>query len=1037
MPESWPPKDYLLDELRRDTLSRGGTEADVVEMWDAVKRKGATVTLHPTGNAPPATPELDELYKEAPTQVAQAQTPPSSSDLDELYKETPVPKPAAPAPTGRPVAPSGVEYPEKSTLDRAIGTVGRGFYEYSKGLTGPVWQGLKFLGHDIPDWFVQLGQNYVNPDVPLPGEFPINAAGAHIMDMIQNEPQNLTDLLGPTAEGIRKEGWTYPFQSPERVGAAVGDTLSNLFLLGPLSKAGQLAKGALPARAGAAIDRGIGKVIPKYNFPDQALAAEAAREGQYLAGSAKTEALTRSAKTLMEQEPGAAPFLAPKIAAPNMKRFQKTYEQHELLGPPAPGQAHPGWIPFDYKSRNLELSVDTEGRISYLRQAEFNALPPDVQHRIGEIRNAVDANTRLLNDMGIVSDAKAIPGYLAKKYSAFEQSKVWQKKLENTTSGQMAVAEAKDYISRKTGITNDAILNQAIQDILDPKFKETYQRVGPREYSSLGDWQRFAQNLAKRKNLPPEIEKILGPMEGAEHMPYRVGYTLDAQLKMITNHQALDSFSRLTANGGQPLIYTGPLRPPGYIPIPKDEIFGKWGGAFVHKDVADILPTLQGNTTNNFLSRYMTAWKASKTSWSPSTHLNNVMGDVIFAHLAGANPLNPLNTRYYKQAAEELMAYLSDPSKIPSPAVAEALGSGGIRPGFAGTELKTLANRIRGLAPEQTAADAALGVLTDNKVAQKLRDIYDAEDQVFRYAAYLKHRANGLSAVEASAEVNKYFPSYATSSPVGRYLRGQGHWTGNIVGSPFTSFPLEATRIYATAAREKPWRLAAVGAMPLSLTAMNLGNSGMSIEDWHRMLDNLPSHLKGRTLIPMVGPDGQIEVADWSNILPLGNWAQSGESMAESGPARDVMFGGPAWNALKIAFNTDFAGHKLYDTSHGDSYVDMLKMTAQQAAPAPQWFLNLLPLGESRVEKAIEGVPPRRNAPDEETIPQAAWRSIFPNLSAKDIAELEKQARVNRKGEMNELKKGKGFIKNPSMTPPERERRRDNILDELYNRRER
>lgn len=1019
--------DPLLKQFQEEHRAAGASEAEITALWDQLKRRpGTTVDIVPNPELDsiyadkPNTPELNSIYTEAPV---------PTPELDDLYKAAPaVPAPPAPAPM---VAPSGAVYPDKSTLDKAIGTFGRGIYEYTKGLTGPVWQGAKFFGHDIPDWHIAMAQHHLNPDVEMPGLHPLEKAFQGIVKTAQENP---TDLLGRSAEGVREEGPGWLIQSPGNVGTAVGDTLSNLLMLGPVARgAAAASRAALPAKVAAAVDRGVGFIIPKYNFPDAALAEEAAREGRYLAGSARTEELTRSAKELMTREPGAAPLLEPKIAAgpAAMKRFQKEYAAHETLGP-----ATTGWIPFDYKTRKLELSVDNQGRISYLREPEFNALAPADQARIGEIRNAIEANSQALNKEGIVSDAKMLPGYLAKKYSAFEQPRVWGKKLE-TQGGQMAIAEAKDYISRKTGIVNDAILNETIKEILSPDFKEVWQTQGPMT-KNMGDWSHFAQNLAKRKALPPEIEKIMGPMASAEHMPYRVGYTLDAQLKMLTNHQTLDNLAGMTSNTGKPLIYTGPLKPPGYITIPKDEIFGKWQGAHVNKDIADILPTLQGNTTNSFLSKYMSAWKASKTSWSPSTHLNNLMGDVIFAHLAGVNPLNPMNTKYYKQAAEELHTYLKDTSKIPSSMVREALDAGGIRPGFAGNELTQLTNKIRRLAPEQTAAEAALGVLTDNRVAQKLRDLYDAEDQVFRYAGYLKHRDLGLTPMQASAEVNKYFPSYATSSPAGRYLRGQGHWSGNLVGSPFTSFPMEAARIYATAAREAPWRLSAVGALPLSLTALNLGNSGYSIQDWHRTMDRLPSGIKGRTLIPMVGPDGQIEVSDWSNIIPLANWNQSGESMAESGPARDLLFGGPAVNALKIAFNTDLAGHKMYDSSKGQGWPEMLSMIAQQIAPLPQGLLNLLPTGQSRLEKSLADVPPRHYAPDVETPGQAAFRSVFPNLSAKSIDELEHQGNINRKAGIRETQQGKRSIQRNMSIPPEtKERLIPNILDELYGRRSR
>lgn len=603
-------------------------------------------------------------------------------------------------------------------------------------------------------------------------------------------------------------------------------------------------------------------------------------------------------------------------------------------------------------------------------------------------------------------------------------------------TGEMIGAEGRNQGSKMLGGVGIERHMKRLADI-DPAQPLTLKQQAAmnRVFKTIqaNDTELQQLGAGTHRELTTRIDNIIA---GQGTVQQKAGEILDLQLHAKTNHQLFDSMANMAAFDGRPTIFTAQQRLPGgapsvfgtkpahvpadYVQVPENaSLFGNYRGSWVHPDVADVLPTLQRKEpAMNVWQRYVAAWKASKTIWSPNTHLNNVLGDGMFAHLAGVNPLNPMNVGYYREAKQLLEAFSSGSIH---PMLREAMESGAVREGFANMELQ----RARGHLAKNPGATQPFEWLTDSRAAQKARDIYDTEDMVFRLAAYLKNRHRGLDARTAGAEVNKYFPAYSSTSMMGRAMRGP-------FGGPFTSFPLEAARIYITAAREQPWRLAGAGALMETALVANLAQMDMTMEDWQEFKRNLPSHMRDRALIPFRNPNGDMEISDMSSVLPLGDVLHAGDSMADSGPGRSLILGGPIWNTIKATIGYDWnLDRKIGDPARGEGFKDQLGELVTGLAPVP----STIPLGKRRIQNAIAETP-YRSGGEPESVPSAAWHSLFPTTDARSADQLAQQGYRERKGRVSEAKRGKRSIrKNDTLRPDEKEERLQRSMDEVIRRR--
>lgn len=291
----------------------------------------------------------------------------------------------------------------------------------------------------------------------------------------------------------------------------------------------------------------------------------------------------------------------------------------------------------------------------------------------------------------------------------------------------------------------------------------------------------------------------------------------------------------------------------GLVQLPQIARLHNLSGVFVPEAIASDLNemTQLPSTAKRAYQAYLGAWKSSKTLWNPATHARNIYGNVlVFSYLARVSALNPLNAKFYRQAATSLLtkddAYLA------------LLENGALGGEYYGGEIQRIEKALK------SGDDTAIGqILAGIGVVQaKLGETYAAEDQIFKLAAYHKYKTEGMATEEAAEEVNKWFPNYERTGKVTRWLRNSP------VGAPFISFVDQSVRIAGRGIAERPLRVAAIAAMPGIINYISAIAIGLN-PDEKELLDKERSYFE--PLMPWRDDRGRVQAMDLRYILPLAN----------------------------------------------------------------------------------------------------------------------------------------------------------------------
>jgi len=403
----------------------------------------------------------------------------------------------------------------------------------------------------------------------------------------------------------------------------------------------------------------------------------------------------------------------------------------------------------------------------------------------------------------------------------------------------------------------------------------------------------------------------------------------------------------------------------------------------------------------------------------------------------GNNALNPKNLPHYVKAIQDLApaanANVRRQLVTLSAELEEAIKHGAVLPSFSAEIADIYAHvashpalKVRSALRHADFIDLWSDMLTKSGPGRTMTQIYDVEDQVFRYAAFLKKRSEGLSPVAASVEVNKYFPNYAVMSRFGNWSRGQARFggmpagTGPFATGPFMSFPLEALRIYSLAAKEHPYRLFAAQMSPFSMIVNNVGNNDMTMEDYHTFLRGLPKHLQGHVMIPFgegTGPE-DMNYVDITNAWPLAGLV---------GHPQGLMMQHPLKPLLEFGLNLDIeTGRPMYDPARGEGMATGMVKAIAGMAPVP----NMVKSGIRRGYRSINEVSPRESAPEPESFPRAIGSALVGGLEPKSGEELAQQGQIQRMGQMAETRRGiRSINRSKTKTEAEKEIRTQKALD--------
>jgi len=266
------------------------------------------------------------------------------------------------------------------------------------------------------------------------------------------------------------------------------------------------------------------------------------------------------------------------------------------------------------------------------------------------------------------------------------------------------------------------------------------------------------------------------------------------------------------------------------------------------------------------------AWKTSKTALSPAVHMNNVMANFVMAdwHDVGAGHilkslriLLAASERDGKgiigrtgnvasragiadrEAAREILNRYQDSGGGIGTWITQEIQKEQMLPLIEALENElgltgqNTANQIGVMAAVQKlmrlkfgeAWDAFKGSTPGGKVVQEARNLigmYEAEDQVFRLAAWLKAKEDGINDLEAGKVARKSFLDYHINAPWVQMMRNTAF--------PFIAFTYRSVPMLLDVAANKPWKLMKLGLVLGALNAIGYALSGGDEDDERKLL---------------------------------------------------------------------------------------------------------------------------------------------------------------------------------------------------------
>jgi len=248
------------------------------------------------------------------------------------------------------------------------------------------------------------------------------------------------------------------------------------------------------------------------------------------------------------------------------------------------------------------------------------------------------------------------------------------------------------------------------------------------------------------------------------------------------------------------------------VGLRKDTIqqkYGKLAGKYVPQEIFDNITQInnirQGGATPFFKAyrKLNQFWKASKTAWNPTVHVNNIISNLVLLDLVDGS---------YKYLPGAVKAFV-DKSKGKSVKMLDEAGELGVfGSGYVARELDALDPSkinpsIYQVSKDKTVAENATliskgffeDVILKNKLgAQKLSDWYGTEDSIFRLALYIDRRQKGFNKIDAARDARKSFIDYNITAPAINTLRN--------LPTPFLAYTYRVIPILAETAIVRPWK---------------------------------------------------------------------------------------------------------------------------------------------------------------------------------------------------------------------------------------
>ena len=346
---------------------------------------------------------------------------------------------------------------------------------------------------------------------------------------------------------------------------------------------------------------------------------------------------------------------------------------------------------------------------------------------------------------------------------------------------------------------------------------------------------------------------------------------------------------------------------PGWVLVKNTDVDGtmkvkKYGNSlperfYLHPDVYwDLKGTGQMMDWSKRLPvQVLSLWKGMKTAMSIGSHVTNALTNtLVLGPMAGLSPLNPNDAKFFGQAAKEFWTggssksyqqFVIDQGRGPTAQINKLemvadtkKAYGALYTGISGQSKNAMDTFIKIFEMTADPGNEKTWSIVKKaipKKAQALKDLiidypglfYQAGDDFFRYALYLKNTAKGMGSVEAAQVSRKAFAAYESIAPMFRIM------ATSMIGKPFLAFDAAMIPQVTKWIRDNPVRANIWVDLYESMTDINFAASEMTEERWDEYQSNLPRYdvnrMAGiRKLFPTLGQDalGQERYWNWQRI---------------------------------------------------------------------------------------------------------------------------------------------------------------------------
>ena len=459
----------------------------------------------------------------------------------------------------------------------------------------------------------------------------------------------------------------------------------------------------------------------------------------------------------------------------------------------------------------------------------------------------------------------------------------------------------------------------------------------------------------------------------------------------------------------------------------KTRKYGKLAGQFVPgpvwNDLRQIVRTQHIQPFGELYADVLRFWKVSKTALSPVVHMNNVVSNIVMADwhdVTARDIITGLRTYLRrdtdaaaKTAFEDFedaggtqgLYVLSEIQKDQLEPLLEALEAQLDEAGEARGQVGVLAalqfamtGRLSDALSAATSSRPGKGV---QKGAKLMMDMYEAEDTVFRFSAYLKALEQGLTSQEAAKIARRSFLDYSINAPWIQLMRNTAF--------PFVSFVYRAIPMLWDVMQNKPWKLAKLALMIGAANALGYAMSGGD-EDRERAL--LPEELSGRVLgviapklvrMPWNDQHGSPVYLDIRRWIPVGDIVDTGATNSAFPILPAMMPGGPLMMLGELLLNQSaFTGREI--TKESDTLTERGTKVAEHLYKAMAPNFPGLP-GTWSTEAIVNAANGRTDAFGREvaSVPAAALGAIGVKARSYPIDQLALNAQTRLAAQSREI----------------------------------